>query len=659
MTTHAAIPHGISAGNPIRLRVRINGDTITAYVGQTDDDEVECEHTSTSLRSYSGRAGVVSAVDGAVVSYWQVGTVEDRILTLDEVGVTVIGGALYRSLREGQWELVAEDVFPRVGSVSGAALLGDMYLIGGGLAKVYDAIDNTVGNYTPTVGALPGQTAPGTTTATMVVEHLGGLVFAGMPEESLTIYGTRLNDPMDIEVPAVQLAGSPYVTGVGNNVTVGDPIRCLASGTNSSLFIGCTNSLNFMLGNPYLATDSIETIDRTVGPSGPDSALRITSPNGGQAVLMHSMHGLYYIGLAGSPVKLNENVLDEYLTYPSDAQSGRDVVLIRDPARQWLHVFIDDGSADTSVHLIYHEATGKYRRGAPGYYPITLPFRVTAAGLVRGVPIIGTHDGRLVRFSESATGDLGEPVESLITMQLIDEPSMDNDVIVSRPHVQLGANSSEATMRLYGGATAEDAFDPDVRRQLWQETVSVRQFPSSARARAPFITMALEVASAAGRLVLERVELTLGEAARSIASGWVSRPSPASICTPPASTTPPDGPSGGGTGSGGPGGGSSPPPPPPPPPPTTPTAPSGIDDGGTTLGGSAYGQWHYLNAASDFPGPFFTGYPGGSDTILSGDAMRKSNPGGIGRNRDSGGGPDTNNNPVGVTSVGDAEITVF
>lgn len=596
VSTWATVAHGITSGQAFRLRVTLDGDTITAYAGQTDTSEVSVTHTSANFQGYSARVGVTSDENNAVVSYWQMGEIKDRVLTLDEVGIAVIGGSLFRSLSPSQWELVEEGVFGRTATVGMASLLGKMYSVGGGNARVYDAVGNTVDLWTPSSGTLPGQTDPGTTTATMVREHLGGLVLAGMPEETVTIYGTALNDPLNLDTGDTLVFGSAYVIGVGRNVTVGDPIVAIDGGPASTLFVGCSNSVNFMVGDPYRGTNSIETIDRTVGPSGANAVLRITTPNGGQATIMHSPHGLYVVGPLTAPVRLNENVLDGIVTFPADERSDYKVVLLRDPARQWLHIFIDDGNAETSTHLIYHEATGKYRRGAPGYYPVKLPFRVTAAALVRGVPIVGTSDGRLLRFSETATNDAGEAIDSLVTMQLIDVPPMDNDVIIRKPMVQLGSGSSAATMRLFGGATAEDAFDGDVRRQLWQETVSVRGFRSSAVARAPFLTMTLSTNGVGERLVLERVEASFQTAARSIGSGWVARSSPAAICTPPVVVTPGGGPSGGGTGSGGPGGGGAPPPPPPPPPPPIPTSyPVGQDDAGQwTSSGAFEGEDQYV-----------------------------------------------------------------
>jgi len=587
VATQSTAAHGITSGQALRLRVTLDGDTITAYAGQTDAAEVSVSHTSANYRGYSARVGVTSDESGAVVSYWQIGEVQDRVLTLDEVGVAVIGGSVYRSLQPRQWELVEEDVFGRTATVSMAALLGQMYLIGGGLARKYDAVGNTVSEWTPTIGTLPGQTDPGTTTGTIIREHLGGLSITGMAGETVSIYGSALNDAMNWETGDLLVYGSPYVIGVGRNVTVGDPIVAMDGGPGGTLFVGCSNSINFMSGDPYRGTNSIETIDRTVGPSGPDAVLRITTPSGGQATVMHSPHGLYIVGPLGAPIRLNENVLEELLTFPSEDRGDYKTVLLRDPARQWLHIFIDSGSADTSVHLIYHEATGKYRRGAPGYFPVTLPVRVTAAALVRGTPLIGTSDGRLLRFDNAATTDAGEEIESQVTMALLDQPGTDNDTIIRKPRVLMGAGASEATLTVYGGATPEQAFDGELRRSLWSETVRSGSFPSSAVVRAPYLVMRLSTDS--GRLVLERVEAKAETAALSMASGWTNRPSPASICTPPVIVTPGSGPSGGGTGSGGPGGGGAPPPPPPPPPPPIPTSyPVGQDDAGQWTSSGAF-----------------------------------------------------------------------
>lgn len=658
LSTWATVAHGITVGQSFRIRATLDGDTITAYAGQTDASEVSVAHTSANYRGYSARVGVTSDESSAVVSYWQIGEIKDRVLTLDEVGVGVIGGSVYRSLRPGQWEIVEEDVFGRTVTVSMASLLGQMYMVGGGVAKVYDAVGNTVSDWTPTAGTLPGQTDPGTTTATLIESHLGGLVLAGMPGEAVTIYGSKLNDPLDWDTGSTIVSGSPYVIGVGNNVTVGDPIVAMVEGPSSTLFVGCSNSINYLVGNPYLGTHSVETIDRTVGPSGSAAVLRVTTNSGGQATIMHSPHGLHVVGPLVAPVRLNENVLDEHLTFPSEDSADYKVVLLRDPARQWLHVFIDDGNADTSVHLIYHEATGKYRRGAPGYFPVTAPIRVTTAALIRGVPVIGTSDGRLVRFLDTATSDLGDAIESKVTMSLVDVPGANNDTIIDRPQVVLGTNSSPVEFTIYGGATAEDVYDEDLRRRLARATVAARSFPLSIVARAPFMTAVLATVAAGARLVFERFEARLRTAELSVASGWIDRPSPAAYCTPPNVISPGSGPAGGGTGSGGPGGGTAPaPPPPPPPPPTPPTSyPVGQNDAGWWTSGGAFenGEFYALNV-------FDVGYgPDGSSWIPDAIPFTDSNTqpvlvlSGIDNTTD----PPVDTKTT-LPHVGDSETTVF
>lgn len=524
----ASVAHGIAGGTVFRLRVRDDGETIEAWAGITESSEVSISHGTRTYRSYR-RVGVVSAVDGAVVSWFEVGSVSDSISTLAEVGVVLIGGNLYRSLQDGIWERVAENVFPASSRVSMAALGGEMIMVGAGLAKRYRPVPNTVDNYVPTVGELPGQTDPGTTTATLVVEHLGGLVFAGMAESSIEIIGTAIDNAYDLDFSSL-LAGRAYSRITGGNATSGDAIIALGKGPANSLFIGCTNSVNYLLGNPYLVADEMISRSDTVGVSGKGSVLRVAGPGGEDLQLIHSPEGLHVVPIGGAPAHVSA-VLTRFLNFDRRQRSQYEVTLLRDPARRWLFVFIDSGSAAGSTHLVYDEDTAGYRQGSPGFYPIKLPVRIVAGALIRGVPIFGTADGRLVRFEDSATTDLGQPIESRVTMALLDMPPAGNDTILTKPQLVLGTGSSPVQLTLYGAATAQGVYSSGVRRFIARAVHAVRQWPASIRGRAPYLVLVAETLAAGARMVLEECHAVI-TSARMSSTGWVDQAAPGTPCSP-------------------------------------------------------------------------------------------------------------------------------
>lgn len=539
---HATIAHGITAGQSFRIRVRLDGNVITAYAGDVGATEVSVSHTSTSLKGYSTRMGVVSATNNATVTWAEWGEIVDEITTIGEVGVKVTGGSVYRSVRAGQWEPVpgASNIFPPSAKLGMAALLGEMFIIGGGLARRYAALTNSLSLWTPTPPyTLPGQTGPGTTTANLIREHLGGLVLA--EEGTITITGTKLNDPNGLDT-AERLFGSAYVVGVGRSATVGDGILALDKGPGNSLFIACTNSVNYMIGDPYRGTHEIRTASETVGASGRHAVLRITGPNGAEMELMHAPEGFHVVPVGGGPVNLSEDVLSRYLTFPRADRNDTTVVLLRDPSRSWLIIFIDDGTGG-SKSLIYDESVAKYRKGSPGYYPITLPIRVTCAGLVRGVPLFGTTDGRLCRFDVAST-DLGTNTRSLITMALLDEPPADNDTIFSRPRLILGLGCGTVEMTVYAGVTPEEAYDLDLRERMAWENFEVKQYTGVLVARGPFLVATLENDGADGEILnFERMEAWFDTAALSTTRGWEEPAAAEAFCSPPVSTDPAPNPS--------------------------------------------------------------------------------------------------------------------
>lgn len=594
IATVAQETHSIAADTAYTVRVRLDANaegyaTITATAGVAGGAEVACSYTSNTNLAYTFRTGVASNVDGATVNTFEKATLQDQVVTFGEMGLAIIGGGVYRSLRDRVWEAVpgGENAFPSGVRVAMAPLNGSMFMVGGGRAKEYKPVPNTVGNWTTTSGTLPGATPdpdnpgsylPGTTTATMIREHLGGLVLAS-PDDVL-IKGCAIGEPYNWNT-AERLYGSAYELGVGRNVTVGDTILSIDRGPGNSLFIGCTNSVNFMVGDPYAGTAEILTASQTFGVSGPDSNAVVMAGRSQTAVMLsHTPEGITICQPGSTPINITQPILGRHINYPRDQRPLYTVVMVRDPQRQQLKIFIDTpGDGAGSTHLIYDEPTGGYSPGRPGYFPATYPFRVCAAAIVRGTPLIGTTDGQLVAFDDSASDDIGTPVLSKMTLQLADQPPSDNDVILTHPRIVLGLDSSPVTMSLYGGVTAEQAYDASQRLLLAQETFVPKQHRGAISGRAPFIVAILEAGGAGERIVYETMEADITTAAMSTATGWKEPDQPTGPCSRYSPSSIPGGP---------------PPPAPPPAPGPPPPDPSPPPDE----------QWYPLVA--DNQDPFWT-----------------------------------------------------
>lgn len=540
VSTLATAVHSVPSSTPGRIFVEKLGDSYRLRVGVSDASDVEIMAETTELRAFSPRVGLVFPTAGGVVRWFEQNTLKDKIRTLSRLGVCVIGSDLYRSEAPGRWELVKPGVFPGTGPLH-AAGIGGLRIVGDGVSIDYEPVTNAVTNSAPTAGTMPGQTTPGTTTATLTTQFQGGLVYAGMPEANLSIVGTAVNEPDDLDTGA-EFFGKAYELGAGSNATVGDPIVAICPGPGDTLFAGCTRSLNWIVGDIYAGAYEIDTRSTTIGPGGPDAVFRVSaggSDGSVDAVAIAAPEGLFTARPGLGPADVSGGVLRRHLTFAAD--SGVSPILLRDASRRWLMVFLDRGTAEGSRHLIYHEPTGGYSPGSPAWFPISLPFRVTAVGIVRGVPLIGTSDGRIGRFSDGVVTDFGEPIRTVITTALIDIPPRHNDVLISRPSVELGVGSVDVTIDLYGAETAQKVYDATSRELLDTGTASVGDAPVRMRGRAPFVAMVLS--ASAGRVSIEKVEADIGTAGRSMFGASVAPSTLPSPCRPPVAVeapTPPD-----------------------------------------------------------------------------------------------------------------------
>lgn len=548
LATLASVAHVITPGQPYTTRVVVNGDSITVYAGTTTANEVSAT-VSTPLYRSNPYHGVESNVDGAVVNWISDAEVSDRILTVTERGVASIGGDVYDSSSDGQWTLVQAGVFEATGRVAMVPLAGKMLMVGMGRSRLYDPIVRTLVPWVPTAGTLMGQTDPGTTTATILAPILGGVVMMGDPNSPLAMKATAINDPFNLDT-AERLYGSAWEQGVGRNATVGDPIVGAARGPDNTLCVACTNSVNFLVGDRYRGTGQIVTRSESVGCSGPTSfAMGSDLSSGTEILVMSAPEGLQRVFPGGGPVNISSATLKKYVSFDKSERASRTVVLARDPSFGWMYYFNDSGSAD-STHLIYVERVGGYSSGQRGgFYPIKLPVRPTCAALIRGKLIIGTREGRLVRFESGVTSDLGQPIASKLSLALVHDADANTDVVIREHHAILGAASGSASMALYGGVTAEAAFKSTSRRSLLTaRTVRAEQRPQHVNCRAPAIVMELNASSATQRLIFEMAQIRYETRRRSTAAAWTDPaeagepcgyPSPANT---PSAPTPPTGP---------------------------------------------------------------------------------------------------------------------
>jgi hypothetical protein len=547
----ATAAHGLAANESATIRVEGTGTKIDCMIVKSSGAMVTVTHTSDTYLGHR-RFGVVSSVANALVTSIRVYERTAVQATATEVLVWASDGDVWAAYDEGRVDLLAARALASGSRISMAVDAdGVVVAVGGGRAKRINVAARTVEDFLPTSGALPGATDTGTTKAQIVEQFRGRLVMAGMEDLPTAIAFSAAGEGLTWDLTEQADLRAEYL-GVARNVTVTEPILALTVMSNNAMLIGCLNSLFVLLGDPGDLASDIPPVSINVGCSGPHA---IDNAEDGVCVL-HAPEGFYKLPLGGSPVSLNASVLTEGIQFGRADRDLYRVVVIRDPARRGVHIFLTQLAelATASTHFWYDETVGGYDGSMGGFFPQTLPVRPTCAKVWRGRPVIGTKEGRWVEFDESARGvDLdGTPDEAAIDaffhLTLVNGPTPMEDAIVRMLALELSEDSNAVQVTAYGGATAQAAYSGVRRRALHPAfTYAVHGAPMGYEVRAPAIAVKIAGDYFAFETCVAEIEFDQ----RMSREGWSTLAAAGQTCAPELPVTPvtpsPTNPSGTGT----------------------------------------------------------------------------------------------------------------
>lgn len=525
--------HGLAAGEAFTLRVRVFPDKVEAAILKTDATTVQVEATTSVNRAYTW-VGFESAVNNAVcLSFGGYGLAAQQA-SASEVFWVLAGGNLYACYDGTSLQLLSSAMVSPDAVVGADYADGHVYFVGGGRAWDWDVLARTVAPASavgyPT-NKLPGATTTGTTTATIARTFRARMAYAGIEAEAQNIYWSAIAEPLNLNTGELS-AGKAIAFGVGRGLRLGQPIVCLERATENTLFIGCTSSMYRLLGDPGDDSAELPPISETVGVAGRNAVSRT-----GEGVIAFVSHtGLFVMG-GTDPVNISRSVIAGGISIsPTDAAAINPVV-IRDPIRHGLHVWLTR-STGGGTFWWYDETVGGYAQGRGGFWQETYPsgLEPVCATLWKNQVVIGTRNGRIVRFSDAAKDDLGTAIESVCPLTVVTMAPVRGDMHVAEAEVTLADGSGDITLNVYGGATTEDVFSS--RRSLLQ-TVTVSAFDPGVPlgCRAPAVLLEIYSHTAGSSWALEGVEISY-EKAEKLGDRRIVSPAPAgAACTPIVATT--------------------------------------------------------------------------------------------------------------------------
>lgn len=494
---------GPAIGAPAQIAVRVYTSGLNPTIEMWIGGVLKLRHTAsdatlTPLRSF----GIEGRTGGTRVINPQVADIVPQTEPTAELLCALCGGELWVAQSEAAGlSRIAQNVVPPDGLVSAIDFEQKGLIVGGQRARVFDPVARTVTAWSPTDGTLPGQTTPGTTTASRIVRYNARVWANDAVSDRQNIYWSKLYD-RDYWLLTTDAGDGGSLTA-SRAAKVGQAIVSMIEAAGAAMTIGCAQSFWRLYGDPLGPCD-VGPITLGSGLLTPDGLATID--DGRVAAL--STDGLAMIS-GDSFSKVSKPVLTE-LVEPeaSTLQAG---ILVRDPRRgiTWMFLTrIGASDASPSVHVAYHERVGGWSAGEGGFFPVTFPSRIgpTAAVNWNGQVVLGGTDGRLYVLDDAQVTDDGTPIDFRVPLTLVAPSNPEHEAVIHELSVVLADTSGACTATLYSGRTAEEALVGAERRERWSRSCAARRtlMPQGGRGRALVLELS---SSAATRVAIEQVSV--------------------------------------------------------------------------------------------------------------------------------------------------------
>lgn len=499
---------GISANDlPYKLGLRVEGTEAKVIVSPSGSNTVEFATQLNDNHVANERWGIFSSIDGAIAQSVAIYQIAPKTETRAEVLLVVCGGSLYvcSDASGTQLRQIQGRVADTVGRVGIAEWQGTALIVGGGKAHKYDPITDELTKWYDDehtwnggdFSTLPGATPPtasdttagqGTTGATIIEVHNNRVYLSGVGDTPEVVYASATNDPDSWRILNFEIGQASAFT-----VNAQDTVTCVRGMPSQNLMIGCKNFMRTLLGDPLWGQVTMPTIGDS-GISGPNSIAK----NDTSLAIAHSPSGLFNVSADVSlPINITNTILTEGIQYSTRNIDQYQVNLVRDPDNHRLWIFITPNTYGPALHFCYEERVGKYQPGTGGLFPCQFDENIgpTASVYWRGRVLLGTRNGLVLRFDETATtdriaysqGTLTQNIESWMFLTMTADSHPIGDTIVTSWRALLANDSDEVDVRIYGGANAEALHNFDINTGLYSCSVAPYSPPFISSVRAPAI----------------------------------------------------------------------------------------------------------------------------------------------------------------------------
>ena len=485
-STVATAAHGVSAGQPYTLEVRVVGTVISAYINGSTSALWSYDITGDSLAGFTS-FGFAGSTQGVFLNFTYY-TLNQTFVESADMMWAVANGNLDVWIDGANQQTIGSGIFPPNVPVYGQAIDQTLRLVGGGKAYKFDIVGMTVTPWNPSSGTLPGQTTVGTTTSLIVSAYNGR---AALTDQQNGFF-SAINNADDFNTGS-PVSGNAFTLSATIAGLIGDPIVAIFNTTKQALLILTTNSSWLLQGDPAVGNAQTVRITEEYGFTS-QTAVVLVDPG----IVAHSTLGLVSFNSSGTATPMSQPVLTTYLSGVN--LTSRRVTLIRDAVNALLYTFLTDPAGGQQQHVIYDERIGKYQiplydvdqgkyqKGA-GYFIDLYPERVgpMAACMYLGQVMLLGRDGWVYTFDPAVTSDDGDPIECFAAFALV-VPDQDirSSVQITGGHVVLSTGSGPVQFRIFGGISPEDAYGAN-RFLLLSDTLSNTRNEIIASVQAPVL----------------------------------------------------------------------------------------------------------------------------------------------------------------------------
>jgi len=330
-------------------------------------------------------------------------------------------------------------------------LFGRIYFTDGISYKIWIASNNTLSDWTPTAGSIPG--TDGTAVARLIETWGSRIVLSGLASDPHNYFITAIDDPLDFDyAPANPTDASAVAGDVGILGKIGDPITSIIPYNDDILLLATDHSLWAMGGNPA-AGAGFDIISDSVGvPFGKPWCMDST----GQVYIFSTKGTIYRLAGPSSPPEPITNASIAPLLDAINLNTNL-IRMAYDEVRQGFWVFITPYTAAATTHWYYDARTQgwfKYVFAATNHNPMTVKVYDGDAPTDR-VILIGSEDGYVRFVDDTVSTDDGTAISSYVIMGPISGGG--KPVIITELQGNLDPDSSSMLYEVGVGDTPQAA----------------------------------------------------------------------------------------------------------------------------------------------------------------------------------------------------------